>query len=127
MASVPDDVRRFVLTSIPSVPYLEAALLLHRRADASCSAGEVARALYLPESKARELLDELAAAGLAGAEAGAEVRYRYAPRDAALAAAIDRLALAYAADLVGIARLIHDSTLRSAQRFADAFRLRREP
>ena len=126
MASVPDDVRRFVLTSIPSVPYLEAALLLHRRPDTSCSAADVGRALYLPEAKARELLDALAAAGVAEADGGAEVRYRYAPRDAALATAVDRLAQSYAADLVGIARLIHDSTLRSAQRFADAFRLRRD-
>jgi len=126
MASVPDDVRRFVLTSIPSVPYLEAALLLHRRPDDSCSARDVARALYLPEAKARELLDALAAAGIAAADAGTEVRFRYAPRDATLAAAVDRLARAYADDLVGVARLIHDSTLMSAQRFADAFRLRRD-
>ena len=126
MASVPDDVRRFVLTSIPSVPYLEAALLLHRRPDTASSAADVARALYLAEAKARELLEALSAAGIAQAQPGAEVRYRYAPRDAALATAVDRLAQAYAADLVGVARLIHDSTLRSAQRFADAFRLRKD-
>ncbi len=27
---IPDDLRRFILTSVPSVPYLEAILLLQR-------------------------------------------------------------------------------------------------
>jgi hypothetical protein len=38
---------------------------------------------------------------------------------------LDRLAEAYAQDLVMVTRLIHDSVQRNAQRFADAFRLRK--
>lgn len=122
---IPEDIRRFVLTSIPSVPYLEAALLFRRSAQVERSARDLARALYLPEPRAAELLDALCKAGIVEACPGAEGRYRYAPGEA-LAAAIERLAEAYADDMVGITHLIHDPTQKSARRFADAFRLRKD-
>lgn len=121
---IPDDVRRFVLTSMPSVPCVEAALLFHRAAGAERTCVDVARALYLPEAKAAELLDELCAAGILALRAP-EALYRFAPRDAALARAIDRLAETYASDMIGVTHLIHDATAKSAQRFADAFKLRK--
>ena len=125
---LPDAVRRFVLTSIPSVPYLEAALLLRDRPEARLSVSDVARGLYLQERAVAGLLDALVAAGVVQRDAAADgARYRYAPRDAALQEALDGLAAAYASDLVGITTLIHDATQKSAQRFADAFRIRKDP
>lgn len=124
MAQIPDDVRRFVLTSIPSVPYLEAALLFHEAPQLERHTAEVARALYLKDSAVEELLQGLCAAGVLVQGDGG--RYRYAPADDKLALAIERLARAYAADLVGITNLIHDATQKNAQRFADAFKLRKD-
>lgn len=123
-AVIPEDVRRFVLTSIPSVPHVEAALLFHREPRSEQTCAEVARALYLPEQRAAELLDQLCDAGILAVRAQ-EGFYRFAPRDPALAEAIRRLAETYANDMIGVTHLIHDATGKSAQRFADAFRLRK--
>lgn len=123
--SIADEVRRFVLTSIPSVPYLEAALLFHAQPQVQRTVGEVARALYMPDRAAGELLQSLQAAGIV-ASAGEPLQYRYAPADPGLAGALDALAAAYAADLIGVTTLIHDATQKRAQRFADAFKLRKD-
>lgn len=52
--------------------------------------------------------------------------YRYEPRDAELAAAIERLSAAYANDIISVTHLIHDSIQKSAHQFADAFKLRKD-
>ncbi len=123
---IPEDVRRFVLTSIPSVPYLEAALLFLRAPGVERSSAELAQALYIPEPKAAALLLELEGAGVLApvAEGG---RYRFAPQSEALGQALERLAGIYAADVIGVTHLIHEQTGKNAQRFADAFRLRKDP
>jgi len=120
-APLDEDVVRFILTSIPSISHLEAALLFRREPGAR-DAGEVARALYVGERDAALALSSLAEAGVLARDADA---FRYAPRDARLADLLDRLALAYAADLVGVTKLVHDQTRDSARRFADAFKLKR--
>lgn len=119
--TIPDDVRRFILTAIPSVPYLEAVLQFQRRPNVHQSAEDIARALYVSPSTANELLEEMTAAGILKADGD---RFQYAP-EATLGEAVDRLAEVYARNLIGVTELIHDTTRRSAQRFAEAFRLRK--
>ncbi len=126
MQPIPDHVRRFVLTSIPSVPHLEAALLLRSQPGQDHGVADVAARLYVPERNAAELLKALCASGIAHCTDEPEPRYRYLPKDAALAGVMDELARVYAANLVGVTTLIHDATQRSAQRFSDAFRLRKD-
>jgi hypothetical protein len=123
---IPEDVRRFLLTAIPSIPYLEAMLLFYRSPDVDRSASEVAQWLYLSDRRAVELLESLREAGVLTPDAAETSRYRYAPRDDTLARAIEGLAQVYAADIVGVTRLIHDTTGKHAQLFADAFRLRKD-
>lgn len=123
MNPIPDDVRRFVLTSVPSIPYLEAALLFHRDRASAKTAQQVAQALYVQERAAAELLSALLDAGLVEEEGGS---FRYAPRTPALADALDQLAAAYASNLIAITNLIHSVTQKHAHRFADAFKLRKE-
>ena len=122
---IPEDIRRFVLTSIPSVPYLEAALLF-LRAPTERTAPELAQALYIPDAKAAALLAELQAAGIIAADAD-EARYRYSPKTEALAQTLKLLASTYGSDVIGVTNLIHEQTGKNAQRFADAFRLRKDP
>ena len=122
MTEIPDDVKRFILLGVPSVPYLE-AMLLFRSHGAPLPGAEVARRLYLPEGVAAELITQLAEARvILPAEGG---QWRYSP-DAALGEMIDRLAHAYAANLVGVAKLIHAKTDRRAAQFAEAFKIRKE-
>lgn len=123
-SAIPDDLRRFVLTSVPSVPYLEATLLLRGERGTGWTAPLLARRLYLPEGKAEELLGRLHAAGIV-AEAAGERTYTYSP-EPALAGMLDRLAQVYGADLVAVTDLIHSGVDRRAFQFADAFRLRKD-
>lgn len=124
-APIPDDVRRFVMTSVPSVPYLEAMLLFHGAPEQERTRANVASLLYLKEQVAGELLEALCSAGVIAGVPGDANAFRYAPSEAAHEA-IGKLAEVYASNLVGITNLIHDRTQRSAQRFADAFKLRED-
>lgn len=121
---VPDDLRRFILTSIPSVPYLEAVLLLRSDPDRPWDSFNVASRLYVAEGQALDLLHAMQQAGIASrAENG---RFLYAPRAPELAATLEQLATVYAQDLVGVTDLIHARVEKRAQQFADAFRWKKE-
>jgi hypothetical protein len=121
---IPDDVRRFVLTSVPSVPYAEAVLLLRQRPGAAVAAADIAKALYVGERVALELLQLAHETGVLHAD---DNGYRYQPGDAQLSQAWDQFAACYATNQIGVTQLIHSATHKSAQLFADAFKLRREP
>jgi hypothetical protein len=121
--SVPEDLRRFVLTSIPSVPFLEALLLLRAAPTQAWSGATLARRLYVRDRVADTLLDDLCAAGMA-ARTGDGCRYH--PAGAVMAALIDRLADLYSTHLVEVTLLIHSSIDRKAQQFADAFKWRKD-
>jgi len=121
---LPEDVRRFILTSIPSVPYMEALLLLRADPAQSWDAGQLARRLYVPDRMGAELIELLRDSGVASGEAEGGALH-YAP-PAELAALLDRVAHAYATELVTVTGLIHSRIDRRAQRFADAFRFRKD-
>lgn len=122
--TVPEDLRRFILARIPSVPSMEALLLLKGDARREWPLPEIARRLYLPEKAALETLRALCEAGIA-APAG-EGRYRFEPATDELRAMVDRLVDRYAHDLIGVTTLIHSRVGKSAQVFADAFKLRKD-
>ncbi len=123
--SIPEDLRRFVLTSIPSVPFLEALLLMRADPDHAWRRETLARRLYVREKTAEDLLADLCTARIAVPcrDAGA---YRYAPVEAGMRERIDRLADVYATHLVEVTHLIHSSLDRKAQQFADAFKWRKD-
>lgn len=120
---LPADVRRFILTSVPSVPFLEAVLLLRAEPQQAWNAGQLSRRLYVPDRSGAELVEQLHSSGIAQPEG--EQAVRYAPA-AELVALLDRVAHSYATDLVAITDLIHSRLDRRAQQFADAFRFRKE-
>lgn len=123
---IPDEVRRFILTSVPSVPYLEAVLLLRAEPLAGWDAPRLARRLYLGEARAAELLTQLATAGIAQAAPHAPGNFRFDPATPELRAMLDALARVYAANLVGVTDLIHSRIDKRAQQFADGFRWRKD-
>lgn len=124
-APIPEDVRRFILLAIPSVPYLEALLLMRSAQDRAWDAFQIAQRLYLSEKVAAGLLAELAAAGLVDPEPQAGC-FRYRPESEQLTELVDRLALTYSKNLVGVSELIHSKLSKKAQQFVDAFVFRRE-
>lgn len=124
--AIPEDIRRFVLTSIPSVPHLEALLLL-RGTPGPWSSAEVAERLYLGEKSAAVLLDDLCSSGMAIVQdAPANGCYLYQPATELLGTTINSLAEFYGRHLVEITHLIHSKHDRKAQQFADAFKWRKD-
>lgn len=122
---IPDGVRRFLLTSIPTVPHLETLLLLWREPGGGWTADGIARRLYVPVEAAETLADDLCRADLL--ECGGEPRtYRCRREPPALLALFGELDNAYARSLREVTALIHSHVDRKASRFADAFSLRKE-
>ena len=126
-APIPEELRRFVLTSVPSVPFLEALLLLRADPAQQWHTDTLARRLYIRDKVASDLLDDLCKAGMAAPcdppQAGC---YSYHPSSAALRERVDQLANLYSKHLVEITLLIHSTLDRKAQQFADAFKWRKD-
>lgn len=123
--AIPEDIRRFVLTSIPSVPHLEALLLL-RGTPGPWSTATLAERLYLGERQATGLLDYLCSSGMAVASETQPPSYCYQPGSELLRETIDSLADFYSRHLVEVTHLIHSKHDRKAQQFADAFKWRKD-
>jgi len=123
----PEELRRFVLTSIPSVPFLEALLILRANPAQQWHADTLAQRLYVRERTAQALLDDLCRAGMAAPCSPPHAHcYEYHPSSPQLGERIDALADLYARHLVEVTHLIHSSLDRKAQQFADAFKLRKD-
>jgi hypothetical protein len=123
----PEDLRRFVLTRIPSVPFLEALLLLRANPTQQWHGDSLAQRLYVRERTAQALLEDLLRAGMVAPCPGAQQAcYQYQPSSPQLRERIDALAGLYARHLVEVTHLIHSSLDRTAQQFADAFKLRKD-
>lgn len=134
-AALSDDVRRFLLASVSSIPYLEALLLLRSQPEARWSVRQVAQRLYVSEKRAQELLAELEAAGVVERSLPDAPQFRYQPATQELRQMLDGLAEVYAHHLVEVTHLIHskadkrdrrDQWDKRARNFADAFRWRKD-
>jgi hypothetical protein len=123
---IPDEVRRFVQTAVPSVPYAEALLLFLAAHGGELETLAVARRLYITEPAATALVEELRAAGVVspGSSPGTHV---FAPRDGEHERLLRLTARYYTTHLIDVTELIHSATARHARRFADAFKFRKEP
>jgi hypothetical protein len=124
-SNLPQEVQRFILLSIPSVPYLEALLLTRKEKHRAWYASDVAQRLYIGEPLAAELLGQLHAAGIVAPDAAAGA-YRYAPGTEELEQLLPLLEQCYATNLVEVTVLVHSKSGKKAQQFADAFKLRKD-
>jgi predicted ArsR family transcriptional regulator len=124
-APIPPDIRRFIVGNITSVPQLEALLLLRQHEGTTWSSEQLAARLYISEPAARDLLASLLAAGFVSIEAGESAAYRFTPKED-LREVARRMDEFYSRNLVAVTQLIHSASARSAQQFADAFKLRKE-
>lgn len=122
---IPPEVRRFILTSIPSVPHLEALILLRATAPAPWTAMDLAQRLYVPPAVARDVTSYLTHAGMLCCD-DLSSSYTYDAQSREVGGLIDALAHLYSSNLVEITLLIHSKLDRKAQQFADAFNFRKE-
>lgn len=123
--SISDAVRRFVLTSLPTVPHLETLLLLWREPGAGWSAEQIAARLYVTPGVAEALADELCAAELLQCS-GEPRRYRSRAEQPELTGLIEEVELTYRTHLRAVTALIHSRADHQAARFAQAFSWRRK-
>lgn len=125
---IPEDVRQFVLHNIDSIAQWEGLLLLRAEPSAAWGVDTIARRLYISEEEVIKLLEQLQARGFLAAEKRETTHfYRYQPKNQELDEMVCRLAELYARYLVPITHLIHSKPKRSKiQKFADAFRLRKD-
>jgi len=121
---IPQDLLRFILTSIPSVPYLEALLLLHANQQQSWNASKLAAQLYVGEQVADDLLKALSVAGIAADDGLGN--YLFQPGTKEFQQKLDQLAPVYANNLVEVTKLIHSKFDRRAQQFSDAFKWKKD-
>lgn len=122
---IPDEVLRFILARIDTVPHLEALLLMWQNAASEWTEEQVASRIYVPVKTARVVLDDLVRQGLVR-HAGNGSAYRYDPEGDAAAQILPKVADAYSKHLVRIATLIHSKASASVREFARAFQIKNE-
>jgi len=120
MDLISDRIRRFLMVSIPSVPHLEALMLLWRERERAFPAEEIAGRLYIAAGLARKMAEELRLAELVISEDdGATHRIRTdSPELDSLFGELDRT---YASHVRAVSELIHSNLGRKATNFANSF------
>lgn len=122
-----DDLRRFIAT-VPTIPYLEAMVLMREGAAREWNANTLARQLYIPERDAAALLAELAGNGICLATPDKPYHFAYRPASPEIDTLVGRLAAFYACNIIEVTHLIHSRSApnRRIQQFADAFKWRKD-
>ena len=121
---LPRVVTDFLDEQIFSVAQLEVLLLVHAAGGAVRSAEQLARESYLPVRSITPWLDALVGRRLLEAVEGG---YRLTPsEDDDVRHVLDEVAACYAKRRVSVTRHVYASKEDPAQRFADAFRFRKE-
>ena len=121
-----EEVDRFIVEEIDSVPQLEALLLFWNRRPKNWSSAELARELYVSTDLAYDILRYLAHRQLiVEIEEGAG---RYALRcepdkTEGLLSSLDRI---YRRELIRVSTLIHAKASRAVRDFASAFKFKKD-
>jgi hypothetical protein len=122
--AIPGSAKAFIADHVDSVLLLEILLLLHARRDRAWSPQQVSVELRMESGWAQEQLRHLCAREVLVCKDAPEPTYQFAPKDPAVAAAVDDLARAYADRRVAVISLIYSRPTEKIRSFADAFRLR---
>lgn len=121
-----EQVDRFIMDEIDSVPELEALLLIWNHRPKGWSREEMEQTLYVSKDVAQYVLDRLARRGLIVEVEGSKGRYAIisaSNQREGLIAALDQM---YRKELVRVSKMIHSKAPRSLLDFARAFRLKKD-
>ncbi len=127
MQNLPAELRSFLLR-LPSIPYLEAIVLLHRSPEQVWKCNALATRLYVPERMALRIMSDLCASGICRPATGSTHQVIYRPDSESLNKLISSLVDYYAKNLIEVTNLIHASndSQEKAQEFANAFIWRKD-
>jgi hypothetical protein len=127
---IPEDVIRFMIERIDTVPHLEALLLLWESAPGAWSAEDIAVRVYVPPARATQILQDLARQRVAAPEAAdaatAMERYRYEASWDETGTMMRKVADTYRRHLVRVANLIHSKASPAVRDFARAFQFKKD-
>ena len=121
-----NEVDRFILSEIETVPHLEALLLIWNSRPQPWTVENLALRLYVPGESARALVEDLVRRSLVALVPGSPEGYRYQSeskeKDSLLASVEDT----YRRELVRVSRMIHSKPSAAVRAFARAFRITKE-
>ena len=123
--TLPTSVHQFLSKYIRSLEQLEVLLLLRNGADRSWTSAEVYEVVRSSRSSVAERLESFVQLGFLAKEDGPPSTFRYAPTGN-LGAAVDETAGAYQKWRVRVIEAIFTPVVDPAQRFADAFKVRKD-
>ena len=123
--TLPTSVQQFLSKYVRSLEQLEVLLLLRNGADRSWTSAEVYEVVRSSRSSVAERLEAFVQHGFFTKENGSPPTFRYAPTGN-LGAAVDEAAEAYQKWRVRVIEAIFAPVVDPAQRFADAFKVRKD-
>ena len=121
---LPSTVRQFLARYIQSVEQLEVLLLLQDQPNRSWSPGDVYSVIRSSEASIASRLKAFAKDGFLAEEN--DGRYRFAPQNTDLRAAVEQTAAAYKTWRIRVVEAIFTPPSDPVQSFADAFKLRKD-
>ena len=119
------NVERFIVDEIDSVPHLEALLLLWRSAPQRCTASEIAKQLYVPAGQATAIAEDLHRRGLIARDGHYGAVFFYDTQSEERNRLLGTVDETYRRELIRISGIIHSKASPGIRAFADAFRFRK--
>lgn len=119
-----EEVYRFILNQIDSVPQIEALLLLWESRPKQWTETEIAARLYVGVDVVKNIMQALHRRRLVAVNES-EKRYWYENR-AGGDAVLEAVAVTYRRDLVRVSTFIHSKASSAVRDFADAFKFKKE-
>lgn len=121
-----EEVYRFILNQIDSVPHMEALLLLWENRPKEWSDAEIAKRLYVTADFARNIMSDLVRRRLVAAGTQPPRQYWYELKSEDQDRLVETVAATYRRELVRVSTFIHAKASSAVRDFADAFRFKRE-
>jgi len=121
-----EDVYRFILNQIDSVPQMEALLLVWESRPKKWIESELAERLYIGADVVRNIMQELVRRRLLVSDTQGTRQYFYESKSEELDGLIEAVAATYRRDLVRVSTFIHTKTSSAVRDFAKAFKFTKE-
>ena len=124
---IPVELRSFLLR-LPSIPYLEAIVLIHQSPNEIWNCEVLATRLYVPERIVLRIMSDLCSSGICRRANDYTDQFLYQPESEKLNILISNLVDYYAKNLIEVTNLIHatNNSHEKAQEFANAFIWKKE-
>lgn len=122
-----EEIYRFILNQIDSVPQMEALLLVWESRPKKWAENEIAERLYIGIDAVRNIMQELVRRRLLAADTQQSVKqYFYESKSEDLDSLIEAVAATYRHDLVRVSTFIHTKASSAVRDFAKAFKFTKE-